>query len=37
MEYIKKLSNFFDSEIIKIFIETIHKYYHNKSMSRDDN
>jgi len=34
MDYIKKLSNFFDSEIIQIFIETIHKYYHNKRKTK---
>ena len=34
MDYIKKLLNFFDSEIIQIFIETIHKYYHNKRKTK---
>jgi transposase len=34
MDYTKKLSNFFDSEIIQIFIETIHKYYHNKRKTK---
>jgi hypothetical protein len=34
MDYIKKLSNFFDREIIHIFIETIHKYYHNKRKTK---
>ena len=34
MDYIKKLSNFFDSEIIQIFIETIHKYLNNKRKTK---